>query len=235
MQRNNIHLSRGTMSYLERPGKTYIILLHGLGGYGNNFLKMSNLISDEYGIILPDLLGHGKSEKLRNLTVEDQSKAVMELISSLGIDDYIIGGNSYGGWVAQYHEIVYGKASKLLLIDSAGSNPTVGQNGSESVERFLKRIEKVYPNNHMECIRDMLINNTDSQFVITDEMLRKITKPTLILWGDRDSLIPVKYAQHIHELISSSTLEIIEGAGHTPHFEAFEKVASSVNDFLHRE
>lgn len=235
MERRNIKLSMGNMSYLERPGKTYLILLHGLGGYGNNFLRMSNLISDDYGIILPDLLGHGKSEKLRNLTVEDQSKAVKEMISSLGIEDYIIGGNSYGGWVSQYHEIAYGDASKLILIDSAGSNPTVGQNGSESVEKFLKRIEKVYPNNHMECIRDMLTNNTDSQFVITDEMLRKITKPTLILWGDMDSLIPLKYARHIHELISTSTLEIIEGAGHTPHFEAFQKVASSVNDFLHRE
>jgi Predicted hydrolases or acyltransferases (alpha/beta hydrolase superfamily) len=223
------------MSYLERPGERYIILLHGLGGYGNNFLKIANLLSDDYGVILPDLLGHGKSEKLHNLTVEDQSKALNDLISTMCINDYIIGGNSYGGWVSQYHEIVYGNASKLILIDSAGTNPTVGQNGQESMNRFLKRIEKAYPNNDMEVIKNILINNTDSQFAITDEMLRKITKPTLIIWGDRDSLIPVKYAEHIHELITSSTLEIIEGAGHTPHFEAFEKVALLINDFLHRE
>ena len=38
--------------------------------------------------------------------------------------------------------------------------------------------------------------------------------PTLIVWGDRDRVIPVAHAHVAHELIPGSRLEIVEGAGH---------------------
>jgi pimeloyl-ACP methyl ester carboxylesterase len=38
--------------------------------------------------------------------------------------------------------------------------------------------------------------------------------PTLIVWGDRDAVIPVSHGHLAHELIPGSRLEIVEGAGH---------------------
>ncbi len=40
--------------------------------------------------------------------------------------------------------------------------------------------------------------------------------PTLIVWGDRDSLIPVAHGRAAHELMPHSRLEVFEGAGHFP-------------------
>jgi pimeloyl-ACP methyl ester carboxylesterase len=53
--------------------------------------------------------------------------------------------------------------------------------------------------------------------------------PTLILWGERDQIIPVAHAHAAHELIPGSTLVVLPGIGHflptdaAPAFiEAFE-------------
>ena len=48
--------------------------------------------------------------------------------------------------------------------------------------------------------------------------------PTMIIWGDRDAVIPVSHGHAAHELIPGSRLEVIEGAGHFLPFERPELV-----------
>lgn len=56
--------------------------------------------------------------------------------------------------------------------------------------------------------------------------------PTLIVWGDRDTIIPVEHAHDAHEAIPGSRLAIIEGAGHFPHVECPEEFLDVLLDFL---
>jgi pimeloyl-ACP methyl ester carboxylesterase len=43
--------------------------------------------------------------------------------------------------------------------------------------------------------------------------------PLLIVWGDRDPIIPVEHAEEAHRELPSSRLEIFEGVGHLPQLE----------------
>ena len=56
--------------------------------------------------------------------------------------------------------------------------------------------------------------------------------PTLIVWGDRDPIIPVRHAHAAHEAIPGSRLAILEGVGHFPHVEVPEEFLSVLTDFL---
>jgi pimeloyl-ACP methyl ester carboxylesterase len=56
--------------------------------------------------------------------------------------------------------------------------------------------------------------------------------PTLIVWGDRDEIIPVGHAYTAHETIEGSRLVIMEGVGHFPHVEAPEEFLAVINEFL---
>ena len=56
--------------------------------------------------------------------------------------------------------------------------------------------------------------------------------PTLIVWGDRDPLIPVRHAIAAHEAIPGSRLEIFEGVGHYPHCEAPARFVEVLVDFI---
>jgi len=56
--------------------------------------------------------------------------------------------------------------------------------------------------------------------------------PTLIVWGDRDNVIPVSHAYAGHEAIPGSRLEVLEGAGHFLPFEAADRFLPILRDFL---
>ncbi|MBV8952063.1 MAG: alpha/beta fold hydrolase [Actinobacteria bacterium] len=56
--------------------------------------------------------------------------------------------------------------------------------------------------------------------------------PTLLVWGDRDRIIPVEHAHAAHAAMPGSRLEIFEGAGHFPHCHAPERFASVLLDFI---
>ena len=56
--------------------------------------------------------------------------------------------------------------------------------------------------------------------------------PTMIIWGDRDGVIPVAHAHVAHELMPGSRLEIIEGAGHFVPIEQPDVIATLLADFL---
>jgi pimeloyl-ACP methyl ester carboxylesterase len=56
--------------------------------------------------------------------------------------------------------------------------------------------------------------------------------PTLILWGGRDSLIPLEAATRFHREISGSKLAIFDNLGHVPHEEDPARTVAAVKDFL---
>jgi pimeloyl-ACP methyl ester carboxylesterase len=56
--------------------------------------------------------------------------------------------------------------------------------------------------------------------------------PTLIVWGDRDPVIPVQHAYDAHAAMAGSRLEIVEGAGHFPHVEDPRRFVEVLSDFM---
>ncbi|MEO6629300.1 MAG: alpha/beta fold hydrolase [Aquihabitans sp.] len=56
--------------------------------------------------------------------------------------------------------------------------------------------------------------------------------PTLIVWGDRDHIIPVQHAYDAHAAIPQSRLEIFEGAGHFAHAEEPLRFARLLHEFV---
>ncbi|MFF7333081.1 alpha/beta fold hydrolase [Streptomyces sp. NPDC008150] len=55
--------------------------------------------------------------------------------------------------------------------------------------------------------------------------------PTMLLWGDRDSVVPVRHAYGAHEAMPGSRLEIFEGAGHFPFHADPARFVALVEEF----
>jgi pimeloyl-ACP methyl ester carboxylesterase len=66
----------------------------------------------------------------------------------------------------------------------------------------------------------------------TDKLYLAEAVPTLILWGDRDSIIPAHHGIRAHELMPGSRLRIFAGAGHFPHHDDAAGVAAAITDFV---
>ena len=74
------------------------------------------------------------------------------------------------------------------------------------------------------------LQETDSSD--NQEDIKRLTVPTLILWGAQDDLIPVENAALFHRDIANSQLKIFDNLGHVPHEEDPVATGKVVKDFL---
>jgi pimeloyl-ACP methyl ester carboxylesterase len=65
-----------------------------------------------------------------------------------------------------------------------------------------------------------------------DRLYLTAAMPTLIVWGDRDPIIPEAHAHDAHQAMPGSRLEIFEGAGHFPHAEMPQRFAELLARFV---
>jgi pimeloyl-ACP methyl ester carboxylesterase len=66
----------------------------------------------------------------------------------------------------------------------------------------------------------------------TDRLYLAENVPCLIIWGERDPIIPAAHGRRAHELVPSSRLVILPGAGHFPHVDQPHAFADALLDFI---
>lgn len=56
--------------------------------------------------------------------------------------------------------------------------------------------------------------------------------PTMVIWGNRDLVIPVKHARAAHAVLPGSRLEVFPDAGHVPHEDEPYRYVEVLSDFV---
>jgi len=56
--------------------------------------------------------------------------------------------------------------------------------------------------------------------------------PTLVVWGDRDAVIPVSHASLVQEALPDARVEVFSGAGHFPHHHDPERFLEVLGEFV---
>jgi len=60
----------------------------------------------------------------------------------------------------------------------------------------------------------------------------RLDLPTLIVWSERDPVLPVTHAHETHAHLSNSRLEIFPGASHRPHHHCAHRFVHVLSDFI---
>lgn len=63
-------------------------------------------------------------------------------------------------------------------------------------------------------------------------MLKKVSLPTLLVWGDNDRIIPRECANLYQQAIAGAALKTIASCGHWAQFEKPHELAQLTADFL---
>jgi pimeloyl-ACP methyl ester carboxylesterase len=111
-------------------------------------------------------------------------------------------------------------------------------NGTQNADRFKQVMNEWIKPWESELGKELLfqqirlLHPNYANSVASD--LKVMGKRTLIIWGENDGQIPLKYAQRLHRDIPESRLVIIPGAGHLILFDAPNHVASALTDFVGR-
>lgn len=62
--------------------------------------------------------------------------------------------------------------------------------------------------------------------------LRELSRPALFLWGDRDPLVPARFARHVQTGIPAAESVVLDDCGHVPQFEHPALTHRLVRDFF---
>jgi pimeloyl-ACP methyl ester carboxylesterase len=250
------------MHYLEaRPENgtgTPLLLVHGLGARAEDWSAMiPALAAKGFHVYAPDLLGYGRSAKPDvSYSIAMEETAVTQFMQAVGLTRADVGGWSMGGWIAMKLALDHPElVDRLVVYDSAGIYfpATFGADlfvpaDVAGVKRLMtilsphprqmpdfvtKAVLREFAENGWVINRSMaeMTNGRD----LLDFRLHDMQRPTLIMWGSKDDLIPLSSGKKIHELIPGSVLNVVEGCGHLAPLECSRPVVEGTVDFLRAE
>lgn len=230
MERRYIDSRFGKISFLYRKGNFPLFALHGIGASAESFAKLEKFLDGRFELFFLDLLGHGRSPRPDiDYTIENQCLALKDVIENLGIKNFSLMGNSYGGWVSLRFSLKYSMPEYLILVDSAGLQPLVGSMPIEIINQFVDYLVRANKRNDERVLRNMILNNQKPGWRLTEEDLKKINSKTIIIWGKNDNVIDPKYANMFNYNIKNSKIFLLE-TGHVPQLEIPEEVAKIINE-----
>lgn len=65
-----------------------------------------------------------------------------------------------------------------------------------------------------------------------EHLLSQIKIPTLILWGQKDSFVPLKYGKKIHRSVPGASMHIVKNGSHGLHIKNIPEVELVINEFI---
>jgi len=114
-----------TVHYRDQgnPYGAPIILLHGNAASLHTWEPLAARLGGDYRIITLTFPGHGLTgpNANRDYSYAGMAEAVDVVAGKLGLDHFVIGGNSMGGWVSWRYTLANpARVDALLLLDAAG-------------------------------------------------------------------------------------------------------------------
>jgi pimeloyl-ACP methyl ester carboxylesterase len=118
-----------------KRGDRAIILIHGANASLHTWEPMVERLGETYRVVTLDLPGHGLTGATpdTDYSAQGMMDAVDVVAAKLGLDDFVLGGNSMGGWVSWRYALARPeRVDALLLIDAAGMPLRRGEKRPES-------------------------------------------------------------------------------------------------------
>ena len=239
--------------YYEVLGDGYpVVLLHGWLTDIETMRPLANSLCQNYKVIMPDIIGFGKSELPdKPLSTDNFGDFLKAFLDELKIENPVLIGHSNGGRMiinAVGRGIVNPK--KVVLIDSAGLVPKdrgFKYNAKVGIAKVGKSVLKVLPNSERleKKIKDKLGSEDyknspevlkETMKIILNEdqrpMLANIKAPTLLIWGGRDTATPISDAHEMEKAIADCGLVEYPNSTHFSYLENLANVNAVLNEFL---
>ncbi|MDD3729038.1 MAG: alpha/beta hydrolase [Candidatus Pacebacteria bacterium] len=255
MREEKITIRDVKCNYKVKGNGEPILILHGWGSSSDSWIKVQHILSEKgYSVFCPDLPGFGKSDPpLSPWTVDDYKKWAVEFMKAFNIDSFILIGHSFGGRISiKLSSEENSPVKKMILCSPAGIRVkpdfktdiilALGGIGSTLLDIFSPKFLKDY----LRGLFHFLIRKRDyvkakgvmretMKLVISENLfpfLSKIEVKTLLLWGKKDKMIPLRYAFVFKKEIKDSSLVVIEQSGHSINIDDPVRLAKEILKFL---
>lgn len=246
-----------------------IVLLHGSNADLHTWQQWADGLKADYRVVRFDQRGHGLSGAAPDgdYRTEQFVADVNAVADALGLNHFVLAGNSMGGAIAARYAMEHPERLRGLVLIDAGGAP-VKRKGGGNLAFTLARIPvlmdiafSIFPRAIVEkSLKQSVANQavvtpaaidrywelarypgnreaTKARFAIgwqqfTPAMVAGIRTPSLVMWGEEDSLIPYAAAGWYMKHISDAKLVHYPGIGHIPMEEAPQQSLADLRAFM---
>jgi pimeloyl-ACP methyl ester carboxylesterase len=255
MTRRTLSLAGTSLELVERGAGRPLMFLHAGEGLAPQ-RPWLDLLARRYRVIAPWHPGWGNSALIDGLgLVDDLAYLYLDLAAELGLDNAVLVGACFGGWVSA--EIMVrstARFSHLVLVAPLG----VKFGGRE--ERDIADMHGVPRAEYLELAwADPAKGEVDFARLPENELaaiarereafalygwkpymhnprlrrwLHRVDRPTLLLWGAADRIVTPSYGENWRQAIPGARFELIADAGHFPHWEQPDAFVDRVAAFV---
>lgn len=247
----------GLQTYLLRGGRGAPLLVLAPELAPSRWFPYHEMLAAHFKVFAPDHPGFGRSERPPWLDgIDDLVFHYADLLDTLHLDRVAILGTSLGGWIAAELAATHPhRVHRLVLVGAAG----LKVDGVERYDLFLNpiaetlrhlfhdpsRAAQLLPSTsgaealvHAYGEATTLARLTWNPYFYNPKLarrLRRITAPTLVLWGEQDAFLAPAHGEAYARLIPNAELRTIPQCGHLVPFEKTEELARLVIPFLAAE
>lgn len=216
-----------------------VVLVHGFGMSGRYMLPLARRIAAEYPTYVPDLPGHGRSEKPeRTLGMSEQAETLRAWMDAVSLRRAAFLANSMGTQVVADLAARHPERVERLILVSPTLDPdhTVGQQmlrlvRTGAAERLslipllLADYLRTRPRRLVEELRAMFRDSIE-------EKLPRIDAPAMVVRGERDAVIPQSWAEEVARLLGADRFLVVPGAGHALNYSNADELMRLIRPFL---
>jgi pimeloyl-ACP methyl ester carboxylesterase len=233
-----------------------LVVVHGGNSHAGPWAKNLRELAQKYTVFVPDLPGFGLSQKMAgDYHIPDLTNFISEFTKSMGLESFYLMGHSLGGAIAASYTVQHPEqVKKLILIDSMGMGedialwiklltvPGIAKYLGKSVvgvlkgvkwtiEAMFRSMEFILPVSEASLIIGCGSVGIQTESIFLKQKLSGIVAPTLIVWGDKDRIVPVKQAYATASAIPGCQLRIL-GGGHCAYQDRLPEFSRTVRNFL---
>lgn len=252
--------SINVLIYKNPKSEKTAFLIHGIGGRSDQWREQINALKNQYSLIIPDLFGHGKSDKPRTgmnnpYNFSELEKDLDAIFKKFSTAHNIVLGHSYGGALATALTLNHqDDIDHLILIAPTPCIPKLKIPAMYYLPTFLMQLlrswmEKKFQQLGFDATTDKNLLAYESKAGKTNPMyvikgivtgmqqipaidVTMLTVPTLIISGEHDGIIPTVAQQQFYQALPHHEFRVINNAAHLVMLEKPDEVNQYINAFL---
>lgn len=242
----------GKFKFIEEGQGEPLVLLHGLFGALSNFEHLISYFKNTHKVVVPVL--PLLDLDLLHTSVSGLQKYVHKFIEQRNYNHIHLMGNSLGGHVALVHILKHPEKIKSLILTGSsglfenGMGDTYPKRGDKEYIRKKTQLTFYDPavatdelvnevfeitNNRLKVIKIIALAKSAIRNNLGEE-LNNILQPTLLIWGNNDTITPPFVGKEFNRLIPNSELHFVDKCGHAPMMEVPDEFNKILDGFLEK-
>ena len=216
-----------------------VVLVHGVVVSSRYMGPLGSELEPWARVYAPDLPGHGLSEKPRRpLDALRLSEALAEVLAGLSAERPILLGNSFGCQIVAELAASRPDLPSACVLVSPTYDPAATR--LQQVVRWLRNMSKEPPSLGRTLLRDYVDARPHRALAMVarslqhriEDRLPLVRAPTLVVCGDRDPIVPSRWAEEATRLLPNGELCVVREAAHTLNFSHPRELAGLVREFV---